>query len=148
MHYQEYLKSSFPFTLTLEKDEDITTDLEGIYSTVFIKDIVIKHGIADVANLERIMQFLFSVLGSMISTNKIKNTLTSNGLSLSPLTVDKYVSALESGFLFYPARKYNVRGKRLLAREEKIYAVDVGLRNVILPDANEDFGHILENIIF
>jgi predicted AAA+ superfamily ATPase len=148
MHYQKYLKSSFPFTLILEKDEDITTYLEGIYSTVLVKDVVTKHDIANIANLERINQFLFSVIGSMISTNKIKNTLASNGLSLSPLTVDKYVSALEAGLLFYPACKYNVRGKRLLAREEKLYAVDIGLRNVILPDANEDAGHILENIIF
>ena len=148
MHYESYLKSTFPFTLTLEKDEDIRIYLEGIYSTVIIKDVVTRNSISDAKTLERLVQFLFSIVGSAVSVNKIKNTLMSNGLSLSPLTIDKYLSGLQDALLFYPVRRYNIRGKKLLIREEKYYPVDVGLRQVILPDAQPDSGHVLENIVF
>jgi predicted AAA+ superfamily ATPase len=148
MYFENFTKSSFPFTLSLKKDDDIRTYLEGIYATVMIKDIVSRKSIADTGSLERVVEFLFSVIGAPISVNKIKNTLASNGFSLSPLTVDKYLSGLQEALLFYPCRRYNVRGRQLLAREEKYYAVDVGLRQVLLPDAQPDSGHVLENIIF
>ena len=148
MLYSSYLLSSFPFTATMTDREDINTYLEGIYSTVLIRDVVKRNNITEVANLERIVQFLYSVIGSTISVNKIKNTLASNGLSLASTTIDKYLDALTSSMLFYSVPRYSIRGKRLLSREEKIYPVDLGIRNIVLPDANEDAGHILEAIVF
>ena len=148
MLYNSYLLSSFPFTVSMTNREDINTYLEGIYSTVLIRDVVNRNNITEIANLERIVQFLYSVIGSTISVNKVKNTLASNGLSLSSTTVDKYIHALTSSLLFFSVQRYSIRGKRLLSREEKIYPVDLGIRNVVLPDANEDAGHLLEAVVF
>ena len=148
MHYEQYLKTSFPFALNLSDEEEINTYLEGIYSTILIKDVITRNNIADTATLERITQFLYSVIGSSLSVNNIKNTLASNGLSMSPLTIEKYIKSMTDALLFYPVRRYNIRGKRLLSREEKYYTVDVGLRQVTLPDASIDAGHLLENIVY
>ncbi|MDR3156418.1 MAG: ATP-binding protein [Lactobacillales bacterium] len=148
MFYNEYIKSSFPYTIILQSKDERDTYLDGLVSTVLIKDVVERNKITDVGALERITDFLFNVIGSSISINKVRNTLKSNGLPLSAVTVDKYINSLEKALLFYSARRFNIRGKRLLEREEKFYTVDVGLRNLRLPDSPEDAGHVLENIVY
>ena len=52
-------------------------------------------------------------------------------------------------FLIYKAERFDVKGKNLLARDYKYYAVDTGLRSYLLgKKANTDMGHILENIVY
>ena len=148
MYYEEYIKTSFPFALSLDNFDDIRIYLEGIYSTVLLKDVATRKKITEVANLERVTQFLFSVIGSSISTDNIRKSLNSTGTNIAASTIEKYLSGLEESLLFFPVRKYDIRGKELLKRSEKYYAVDVGLREIALPDAREDLGHILENIVF
>ncbi len=46
--------------------------------------------------------------------------------------------------LFYSAAQFKVRGRELLQSSEKYYLVDVGLRRIMLPDANADQGHIFK----
>lgn len=48
----------------------------------------------------------------------------------------------------YEAKRFDIHGKELLETQEKYYIVDVGLRRLTLRDHLEDFGHILENIVF
>ena len=148
MYYEKYIKSTFPFTLNLENEGDIKTYLEGIYASVVTKDVLTRQNLSDVKTLDSTVQFLFSVIGSKISVNKIKNTLASNGNTVAHTTISKQLHGLKEALLFYPTRAYNIRGKKLLTREEKYYAVDVGLRQIVLPDAQPDSGHVLENIIY
>ena len=35
--------------------------------------------------------------------------------------------------------------RQLLKSQSKYYGVDMGIRNILLPDHQEDFGHIIEN---
>ena len=48
----------------------------------------------------------------------------------------------------YPVSQYDIHGRRLLGTQKKYYAVDVGLRRLLLADHQQDFGHIIENIVF
>ena len=51
--------------------------------------------------------------------------------------------------MIYKAERFDVKGKNLLARDYKYYAVDSGLRSYLLgKKANSDMGHILENIVY
>lgn len=38
--------------------------------------------------------------------------------------------------------------RQLLKSQSKYYGVDMGIRNILLPDHQEDFGHIIENISY
>ena len=52
-------------------------------------------------------------------------------------------------FLIYKAERFDVKGKNILARDYKYYAVDTGLRSFLLgKKADSDMGHILENIVY
>lgn len=128
---------------------DVDKYLDGIFSTVVYKDIMARNNISDKLLLENILKFIFDSIGSPISTKKISDTLTSKGVSISNHTVEKYISAFLESFLIYRAERFDVKGKNLLVRDYKYYAVDMGLRSYLLgKKANSDMGHILENIVY
>jgi predicted AAA+ superfamily ATPase len=145
--YNNYLKSSFPYAITLDELKK-RQYLEGIYSTVVLKDIVKRLGVADVSVLEQLIRYMYAEIGNLHSINKITNTLNSSGSKITNKTVANYVSGIEDSMLVYRADRYNVKGRKVFSSNSKYYAVDIGLRRLIAGDRMEDYGHILENIIY
>lgn len=62
--------------------------------------------------------------------------------------VSEYVDALTESFIFYPAERFDIAGKQILRANCKMYIVDLGLRNHILPCKNYDLDFSLENIVY
>lgn len=129
--------------------------LEGIYSTVVLRDILQRNPQADQNTLQKIVLFLCSNIGSITSPNKIGNVLsgegeirTGKGKNMAGKTVEKYISMLNRAFVFYSVGRYDVKGKQLLKTLGKNYVIDMGLRNVLLGYRDADRGHMLENIVF
>lgn len=145
--YQNYLSTSFPFAIHLD-DERKRQYLDGIYSTVVLKDVVQRLKVADVDILERLIRYIFSEIGSLQNTNKITNTMVSLGNKITFKTVSNYIRGVEDALLIYKAERYNVKGKKVLGGNVKYYVADIGLRRLIANDRAEDFGHILENIVY
>lgn len=148
--YSEYLQlSSFPYALELRGQQGVLADyLRGLYSTVVLKDVVARNKITDVMMLESIIRFVFDNIGSLLSTKKIADTLSSNGRKTDVKTVEKYLSALQASYILYQAKRYHVKGKQYLKTLEKYYVVDLGLRNLLLGKRAFDVGHILENVVY
>jgi len=143
-----FVNGGFPYIATIE-DEDIRKDyLQGIYNTVLLKDVVARKRISDIPLLESVIKFLFDNIGSIVSSKKIADSLTSYGRKTTSVTVDNYIDALTGAFVLYKAGRYDVKGKMHLKSLEKYYLVDVGLRRLLLGDKNADIGHILENIVY
>nr|WP_315101211.1 ATP-binding protein [uncultured Catonella sp.] len=133
----------------------INQALEGIYSTVILKDVLQRHNQSDQLSLDKIAHFLSSNIGSITSPNKIGNILSSEGninknknKNIAGKTVDKYISMLNNAFIFYRVGRYDIKGKQLLKTLDKNYIVDMGFRNMLLGYRDADRGHILENIVF
>lgn len=139
---------SFPYVLWLEEDQDIQAYLEGIYTTVILKDVLTRKKIADPDMLQRVVKFLADNIGSPISATSIANTLTSHQRKVSFHTVENYLAALMDSFIFYRVQRYDIKGKQHLSTGAKYYLCDVGLRYYMLGTKPGDFGHILENIVY
>lgn len=129
--------------------------LEGIYSTVVLRDILQRNNQVDQRILQKIMLFLCSNIGSITSPNNIGNVLSHEGdiqqgsrKSVAGKTVDKYISMLRSAFIFFSVGRYDVKGKQLLKTLGKNYIIDMGFRNMLLGYRDADRGHIIENIVF
>ena len=150
--FLEYMKNGgMPGVLSiLDLDIDgINTYLDSIFSTVIVKDIMARNKIVNKTLLENIIKFIFDSIGSVISTKKISDTLTSKGISISNHTVENYIRSFVESYLIYKAEKFDVKGKKLLSRDYKYYVVDTGLRSYLLgKKADSDMGHILENIVY
>jgi predicted AAA+ superfamily ATPase len=146
-YYNEYLQTAFPYAISLDATKK-QQYLEGIYSTVVLKDIVRRLTITDIATLENIIRYLYAEIGSLQNINKITNTMNSFGNKITHKTVARYMEGIEDSLLIYKAERYNVKGRKVFAGTAKYYAVDNGLRQFIAGDRIEDFGHILENIVY
>jgi len=79
---------------------------------------------------------------------KIADTISSAGRTISINTVDKYLRALCGSYLFYQVNRYDIRGRQHLKTQGKYYSVDSGLRECRLASSSSDIGHILENIVY
>ena len=150
--FLNYMKNGgMPGNISILKSNpnDIDKYLDGIFSTIVYKDIMVRNNISDKMILESVLKFLFDSVGSPISTKKISDTLTSKGMSTSNHTVENYITAFVESFLIYKAERFDVKGKNLLSRDYKYYAVDSGLRSYLLgKKSDSDMGHILENIVY
>lgn len=156
----EYMQNGgMPYIASMERTAGkVDTYLEGIYNTVIVKDIEDrqshrasnpdKRKITDIALLKTIAKYLASVVGSPVSIRSIADYLISSGRKVSPNTVSDYVEALTESFIFYPVERFDIVGKQLLKANKKLYIVDLGLRNHILPRKNYDLGFSLENIVY
>ena len=149
MKYQRYIQNgSFPYILQLSSRRDINAYLEGIYTSIVLKDIVARYRISDAGMLDSVIRFLFDNIGNMCSATGIANTMTSNGRKISAPTVENYLSALVNSFVLYRVGRYDVKGKQYLVTGSKYYLSDIGLRYYLLGSKQADLGHILENIIY
>ena len=158
--FSEYMKSgALPYIAVMDRtDEKVDVYLEGIYNTVIVRDIeerqarkerdAGKRKITDIALLKMIARYLASVIGSPVSVKSITDYLVSSGRKVSPNTVSDYVEALTESFVFYSAERFDIVGKQLLKVNKKMYMVDLGLRNHILPRKYYDLGFSVENIVF
>ena len=143
-----YNVGGFPYIITLN-DVAIQNDyLNGIYSTVLLKDIVERRRISDVGMLEAVIKFLFDNIGNIVSPKKIADSLTSAGRKTTANTVYNYINALKDAFILYEAGRYDIKGRQHLRSLEKYYIVDISLRNLLLGKRAMDVGHILENIVY
>ena len=150
--FNEYLKYGGLPAITLIKNNDalVLSYLNDIYNTIVKKDIIDRNNIKDVALLENIIKYLFSNVGSPISSNKICDYLNSNKIvqKANHQTIDNYLNMLEKSYIIYKADRTDVKSKALLKTLGKYYVTDTGLRNIILGFRNINEGHLLKNIVY
>ena len=142
--------------------ERALTLLDGIYSTVVVRDILEREKrrgqrqITDPILLRKIILFLADNIGCTVSANSIGNTLVNEGLleggsrknAPSAHTVQAYVEALQESYIFYEVKRFDIKGKEYLRTLGKYYIADIGLRNYLLGFRDRDSGHVLENIVY
>lgn len=123
--------------------------LEHMFKNIYISDIVQRNRIAYPAELDAIIDFLCSSVGSLTNPLKIVRSLNSAmGSTISYNETRKYLEYLCDAFLFEEARRYDVKGKRYFSSIDKFYCEDIGLRNVRIGFRQMDASHIMENIIY
>ena len=136
--------------------------LEGIYSTVVVRDILERgkrcdqRQITDATLLQKIVLFLADNIGSSVSVSSIGSTLMNEGLledgkrkgTPSAHTVQAYIGALLESYFFYEIKRFDIKGKEYLRTLGKYYIVDIGLRNYLLGLRNRDSGHAIENVVY
>lgn len=151
--FNNYLKYGGMPGLAIFKfnEPQIIQMLDGIFSTVLMKDIIEQADVRDPALITKITKFLADNVGNNVSINKIKNTLISQNViskGMKPSTIDNYIMLLENAFVFYNANRYDIKGKEYLKTQGKYYMVDTGLRNYFIGFRGEDRGHLIENVVY
>lgn len=148
--FQRYLRyGGLPALHHMEmSDEVVFQYLDSIYNTILLKDIVARHGIRQVALLERIAKFLFDNIGQVVSANRIAEFLKSQRLRVSVDTVMNYLQYFQDALVTHKAARYDLKGRRLLEQHEKYYLGDIGMRHALLGFREGDISQVLENVVY
>lgn len=134
------LVGGFPEFVKSNDEEQIAT----LFNDILIRDIVTRYGIKDIKSLQRLASFLISNIGNRITATKLKQPLSIGATS----TILSWFSHLELSYLVSFLPMYSHSTKAQLINPRKVYAIDLGLVNVISNTVTEDIGRKLENLIF
>lgn len=127
--------------------EDKYGYLRETYDTLIVRDIEEKHGVKNVAVMDRLSDFLMDNASKPTSTRNITNTLISSKIETSNKTIAEYVKYLCEAYAFYKVRRYDIKGKRYLTSTDKYYLSDHAFRYVKLGTKVANFGDTYENIV-
>jgi predicted AAA+ superfamily ATPase len=148
--FNNYLSfGGFPFTAALSGDAGMIRQcVEGIYNTVLVKDISWQSGISDIPLLENLAKLMGHSLGRPISSKKLSVDIDAKGRKISTNTVEAYMRALCSAFVFYHAERFDIKTGRQLKTLGKYYIADIGIRNLLMDQESPDIAGLLENIVY
>lgn len=146
--YTKYRNSGGMSGSYLYSDPSMQTKyLNDVFETLVIRDIVKKYKIRNIPLLDKIIDYLMDNVSNIVSANKMADTLLLNKIKTNDKTVGAYINYLCNAFGFYRVRRYDIRGKKYLASNDKYYLADPSFRSARLGTRNPDFGRISENIV-
>ena len=146
--YAQYRKAGGMAGSYLYSDENSRASyVNDVFETLVIRDIVQKFKIRNTPLLEKIADYLMDNISNVVSANKMAHTLESNKIKTNDKTVGTYIGYLCNAFGFYRIRRYDIRGKKYLASNDKYYLADPSFREARLGSKNQDYGRISENLV-
>lgn len=128
--------------------QSVSEDLSTIFDAVILNDVARRASIRDLDLLNKVVRYVFSTSGSLFSTKRISDALTSAGRTTKPETIDNYLRALQNAFAVYACEQEGLCGKRVLRPLQKLYPCDTGFRNMTTRFSGQDIGYQLENIVY
>ena len=161
LEYQKYFKNADPEnafdsyvkeggmsgSFVYKSTEEKYAYIKDVFDTLITRDIVQKHKIKNELLLNKLNDFMLDNISSEVSVRKIADTLTSNQEKTNDKTIGSYLNYLCNAFAFYKVRRYDIRGKKYLASQDKYYLADHSFRYAILGTKNMDYGRVYENMV-
>jgi len=151
LFYDYVNETSLPKGVQLRDEgfDKIYEYLEALYVTIIEKDITQRHKINNKRAFGNVAKFIAANIGSPISPSSISKALKVDNQSVHNTTVENFIGYLVESFVFYCVHRFDIKGKKQLATQEKYYLVDLGLLNVLVGrERTADRGHILENVVY
>lgn len=161
LEYQKYFKNADPEnafdsyvkeggmsgSFVYKSTEEKYAYIKDVFDTLITRDIVQKYKIKNELLLNKLNDFMLDNISSEVSVRKIADTLTSNQKKTNDKTIGSYLNYLCNAFAFYKVRRYDIRGKKYLASQDKYYLADHSFRYAILGTKNMDYGRVYENMV-
>ena len=150
--FSQYLRWGglpFLYRVPLEDERTRTEYLGSIYDTIFVKDIVRRKNVRNVALLDNLARFVADNSGKVFSANSISKYLKGSAMAVSANTVGEYMDALCDTYMIDRVKRYDIKGKSVFEQQDKYYFEDLGLRNYLCRDKRSlDMEKVLEGAVY
>ena len=145
---RDYLEiGGFPEVQKLEPSLRIEV-LQGYIDSVLLKDIVERHKIGNILVLKHLVRHIIHSSGGQFSVNKFFNTMKSLSIKCTKNSLYEYLDHLTDAFLFYKVPIHSRSEKARQTNPAKIYAIDTGLVNAMTFRNSNNYGQLLETLVF
>jgi len=146
--FYDFMKwGGMPQRFRFEQEREVRAYLSDLYDSIVLNEVVSRFKVMDPDLLERIMSYIVDNSSRLFSVNSIVEFLKREGRPVSTSTVYNYVDHVLSSLIVDNVKRYDTKGKRILAAQGKFYCADTGLRQVRSADPNSDIGALLETIV-
>lgn len=115
-----------------------------LYDDIINRDVATRYKITDTKPLRELTFYLLSNISSLVSYNKLKGLLKLGSVN----TVTSYIGYLETSWLILVINRYAFSVKQQQIANKKVYCIDTGLTKSVAFSFSEDWGKLLENIVF
>lgn len=148
--WTEYMTfGGLPYCALLPTRKEKADYLKRLFDEVFLRDIIERNKVQNVAQLESLLNVISSAVGSLTNPKKLEDTFTSSGAGkLSAFTIKQYLDYLCDAFMIEQAERYDIKGKRYISTPYKYYFTDTGLRNARLNFRQLEETHLMENVMY
>lgn len=140
--FHDYLYfGGFPELLRIENKREY---LSSVYQKLFYGDLIARYKVSNASALKLLVKKLAESVNNETSVNRIKNLITSTGVSIGNSTIFDYLDYLESSFLIASVSNYY---SKFAEREttKKYYFLDTGILGLFLIDQPTK---LLENMVY
>lgn len=145
----EYMKwGGFPLVCKEVDESSKEIILSNIYDSVVLKDIVMRNKVASPVALEKVLEYVVANSSTTISGNALASALTDESQSVSAPTVYDYLKYIVYACICDKVSRYDIRGKKILAYEEKTYVCDLGFFHIRKNRVKDEYNYIVETICY
>ena len=129
-------------------ERDRVQYLKDVYETIVNRDLIQKYNLSSGLVMDKLAEYLMDNISNLTSVHKVSETLNTNAIETTHVTIGKYIKYLCNAFIFYEIKRYDIKGKKYLETSNKYYLCDSGLRYAILGTRNMDYGRVYENLVY
>lgn len=145
----EYMNwGGMPQRFSMHGESEVRTFLQDLYNSVVLRDIVQRTGARDVDLLNRIMEYLMANPSQTFSSQGILKYFKSVDRDVSTQTLYNYLDHIQTSLIVSKARRYDIRGRKILTTLDKYYLTDLGLGRIHNSGYKLEMGALLENVVY
>lgn len=143
------ITGGIPIVAKMSSKEEKSDYLKNLCEETYLKDIIAHNKIKKTAELSDTFSILASMIGTPLNVSKIANTFKSvENKAITDDTIGKFVDYFKDAFILSKAQKYNIKGRKYIGTQYKLYFEDIGVRNARLNFRQVEETHIMENILY
>ena len=139
---------SMPQRYHFTEENEVRILLDDLFNTIVLKDIIQRSNIKDIHTLNRLTEYMMQNPSQTFSVTSISRYFESINRKISNDTLYSYLEAMLSAMLISKAVRYDIRGKRILTRQDKYYLMDNGLGRIKNSGYKIEIGALLENVVY
>jgi predicted AAA+ superfamily ATPase len=146
---REYVTwGGFPLVCSADTDDMRYAVLSNLYDSIVLKDIILRNKVSSPHLLENVLEYLIGSSSLTVSGNSIAYSLKKANLPISAPTVYEFIKFCTDACILSKVERYDIRGKKALSFEEKIYVADLGFFQLKKNRVKDEFSLVAETIVY
>ncbi len=147
--FKDYIVyGGMPQTFNFKNPKEKEALLTDVLDSIVYKDILTSLSAKNIETIKRFINYVLHSTSLDFNAQSIVRYLKSERINTTPDTIYAYLDAILNSMIVRKCSRYDIKGKKVLKRQEKYYVADLGLRNHTLNFDNMDYGACLETIVY